>query len=228
MDATPSQRDRAPGGPHESRATGGGTPAPRPLRLFIALKLPPAWAEELANVQRRLDRAAPGFGRWVDPSLFHLTLVFLGDQPESALPTIGRAIGAAASAASPFQLAPGRSGSFARGRELAVVWMSVEPRPGHALTTLRGRLVAALEQSGLSYAPTPFSPHITLARARRDANPEQHSAMARAVGNASWDVPPEPFICRDVVLMRSDLRPGGPNYTPLVRRPLGSEPPSAA
>jgi len=196
------------------------------LRLFIALELPAAWIDGLGAVQRGLERAAPGFGRWVDPSLFHLTVVFLGVQSETTLPSIEGAIETATADGASFQLAAGRLGSLARGRELSVVWMSVEPHPPHALTILRGRQAAVLDQSGVSYASTPFSPHITLARARRDANAEQHNAMARALSNASWDSPPEPFVCHEVVLVRSELRPGGPVYTPLARRSLGSDPPS--
>src|SRR5258708_187337 len=66
------------------------TPALRPtgacsVRLFFALPLPKGAAAEVASVQARMRDAAGPAARlaWALPDQLHLTLSFLGEQPEA-------------------------------------------------------------------------------------------------------------------------------------------------
>jgi len=200
------------------------TPADR-LRLFIALELPPAWRSELGEQSRRLESAVPGFTRWVQPDLMHLTLVFLGAQPASIVPAIESAMDEAAAATSGFSIATSAPGSFGSPRALRVVWVGVQATPRGALDALHGRLVASLEQAGVTFEPSAFRPHLTLGRARRDESAARSQLMHRAVQGAGGG-PSSPlnklgeFDCEEITLVRSDLRPTGPIYTPLRRAPF--------
>ncbi len=190
------------------------------LRLFTAVEVPSPWRDALKEQARRLESAAPGFGRWVDPALMHITLVFLGAQPESQLPTIKDAMHESAATTAPFEVGPGRFGVFGSLRSVRVVWAGVEDHPKGALASLHDRLADSLRRGGVAFDATPFRTHITLARARRDATPAGSELMHHAVVNRRWEPTPEAFDCQSIALIRSDLRPSGPIYTPLHHESL--------
>ena len=185
------------------------------LRLFTAVEVPGPWTDSLREQSRRLESAAPGFGRWVDPGLMHVTLDFLGSQPESQLPAIQEAMHDAAAAIVPFEVRPGRFGFFGSARAVRVVWAGVDDDPKGALVSLHSSLADSLQRAGVAFDATPFRSHITLARARRDATPADSELMHHAVANRRWEPAPEPVDCESIALVRSDLRPSGPVYTPL-------------
>ncbi len=201
-------------------------PEARSLRLFVAVELPEPWREALRRETEALRSVAPGFGRWVDPSLLHVTLVFLGYQLADRLAALTSAMDAAAAASSAFTITPGMPGWFGGRGVVRVVWAGIEDRPHGALGKLRDAVAAELRHAGVSFDERPFAPHVTLARARRDAGPADSAAMQRALtGRSSWGshlaATDGIAQCREIVLMRSDLRPTGPIYTPLHRSPLG-------
>lgn len=192
------------------------------MRLFVAIELPEEWHNALAREEQALEAAAPGYCRWVDPRLMHVTLAFLGWQPAVAWPTIERAVEAAAAAAPTLTLSLDRLGSFGGRRSLRVVWLGVKDAPAGALAAFRAGVVAALQEGGIELEAEPFRAHITLARARREATAGQSEAMYLALGSR-----PAPRVqlhqCAEVTLMRSDLRPTGAVYTPLFRTRLGGD-----
>jgi 2'-5' RNA ligase len=198
-------------------------PDPEALRLFIALELPPEWKSVLQEEQRRLETAAPGFGRWVAPDLMHLTLLFLGNQEPSQVGAVEMAMDAAASAASRFELHLTELGSFGSPRSLRVVWAGVRDAPAGSLSGLQEGVVAATRAQGIQFDQDRFAPHVTLARARRDSTPAQAEAMSRALAaRADWGrsgraSEAEPYPCRQIALVHSDLRASGPLYTTIHR-----------
>lgn len=200
-------------------------PGTRNLRLFVAVELPEAWRAWLAREAGALDAATPGFGRWVEPSLMHITLVFLGGQPAEMLAAIERAVEGAAEAGRPFKLRPGRLGSFGGPRSVRVIWAGAEEAPRGTLTALHGELTRRLDAERVPFEPTPLRPHITLGRARRDATSAQSEVIYRAL-RARNDVPAAHASvqwaeCSEIVLTRSDLHPTGPIYTSVLRAGLG-------
>lgn len=212
-----------------SHAANNGSPDPdKALRLFAAIELPSAWREALAREARALAQAAPGYGRWVDPDLLHLTLVFLGWQPEERVATVERALADAACRTPQVTMRPGRLGAFGGRRAPRVIWAGIEDEPRSGLGRVRHALVEALRASGLTFDETPFHPHVTLARARRDAGPTDFAAILRALeardrwGQELARQGAERAVCREVVLFRSDLRRTGPIYTPLFRAHLAA------
>src|SRR2546423_11395136 len=62
----------------------------------------------------------------------------------------------------------------------------------------------------------PFKPHLTVARIRTP-----HGARELATAHRSTSFEPQNFSVSELILMRSELGPGGSRYTPLSRYPLG-------
>ena len=190
------------------------------MRLFVAVELPAAWRGYLAEVQQDLERVAPGAMRWVHQEILHLTLVFLGDQPPSALGGIQSSIEAAAGATSPFRLELGQFGTFTRDEAVTVAWAGIEDSSAR-LQPLHQALTERLVAAGVALAPARFRPHVTLGRARGTERIAPQRLQA-AVQSLPQRRRPASFPVRQVVLFRSQLFPSGPLYTALSEHPLGS------
>jgi 2'-5' RNA ligase len=181
------------------------------MRLFFAIQLP-------ADVQKKLGelRLAEGKDyRWVDPTLLHVTLAFLGQQPEERLEALERVGRTAAGASQSGVLRLGHAGSFGSRREPRVLWIGLDGDVP-ALLALQSRLDTELRGAGFELEDRPFSPHITLAR-RRDG--------ARSVGPPGWPPVHGPgssaFKMDLLTLVESRLSPRGPTYIPLLEFALG-------
>ena len=151
--------------------------------------------------------------RWVDYSLLHVTLAFLGEQPEarlSALETLG-AEAAAGSKASVLRL--GSAGHFGSARAPRVLWVDLAGDLT-ALTALQSRLASGLKRHGFPTEERPFRPHITLARRRESAHGGPPAGWPPEVEHATIPL-------RELTLMHSQLSSRGPAYTPVCRFPLG-------
>ena len=164
-------------------------------RLFLALWPDDAAREALLGVQARLSG-----GRPVPAANFHLTLAFLGQQPESLLP----ALRALPRRWSDFDclLEFDQLGYFRRPR---IAWVGMREIPA-PLLALRKEMLDALMEEGIALpgAQENFVPHVTLLR---DAEPPQQG-----------DIAPLMWRARSVVLAESMAQPGGSQY-----RILGGE-----
>jgi 2'-5' RNA ligase len=187
------------------------------LRLFIALEPPEPVRrrlEEMAAELRRLGGKGAREVRWVAPGNVHLTLQFLGNAPEERLEEVKAAVAAAAAGARPLHLEVRGAGGFPNARRPRVVWAGLagDVAPIGPLVKDLGARLAPL---GFPPEERPFSPHLTLGRARNGA-PGLAGALAalRDAQGASWRA-------TELVLFRSHLSPSGPRYEALLRAPLG-------
>ena len=195
-----------------------GDTAPKPLRLFVAVELPPdvrrAIILTIEGLQRTL--ATPSL-RWVRPEGIHVTLKFLGATPEARLPQIKQALARCAETAAPFDLTPLGVGSFG-GRNLRVVWIALGS-DGGALAGLAERVDASLEPLGFVRERRAFNGHLTLARVRDDATPADRARIHDAL--IRFEAPRFPtFRVGEFVLMQSILGQGGAHYQQLALFPL--------
>lgn len=185
------------------------------MRTFVAVELDAACRRALAEALGRLKSFAAGV-RWVQPDALHLTLKFIGDLPEADLPAAVECLGGAAAAAPPFTMTvSGLSGFPPRGAP-RVIHVGVQEESG-ALAALQRAVEDALEDRlGIAREGRPYVPHITFGRARDPRRCPPTEEICAAVAEQSFGrVEVDSFV-----LMRSDLKPGGPVYTPLHRFPL--------
>jgi RNA 2',3'-cyclic 3'-phosphodiesterase len=194
------------------------------LRLFVALEPPAPVRRQLKLLAAELRRAAGRAARdvrWVLPEQIHLTLQFLGNAPEERLADVQRAVAEAAALARPLSLLVRGAGGFPNARRPRVLWAGVEGEV-EALGGLARDLGARLARLGFPPEERPFSPHLTLGRAR-DGAPGLAGALAslqdRELG--SWRA-------GEVTLFRSHLSTAGARHEPLLRAPLGGAPSGAA
>lgn len=185
------------------------------MRLFLAVLLAEDIRDALAGVQARL-RSTGADVRWVEPRNFHLTVKFLGEQPETRLPEI-EAAGAEIAAATPaFRIALRGAGAFPKRGPLKTIWVGLSAG-GEAWGALARRAEPALATFGVAREGG-LVPHITLGRVIRRASAtagaEGMDALRAALtAEAATDCGGQP--ADRLTLVQSTLDPRGAVYTPL-------------
>ncbi|HEX5688992.1 MAG TPA: RNA 2',3'-cyclic phosphodiesterase, partial [Roseiflexaceae bacterium] len=179
-------------------------------RLFIAVEVGDEAKAELVGAQHRLQRFN-SLVKWVAPTMMHLTLHFLGETQAALIPQLCAALDTALVGQVKPRLRLDGAGAFPNLRRPSVVWAGVAGE----ITTL-GKMQAAigalLEDLRLPHETRPFRPHLTLARARRDAQPAQLAQLGTAIQELS-PLAPAPWLVDRVILFRSRLLPRGPEYS---------------
>jgi len=200
------------------------------IRTFIAVDIPPAPQAALAAAQEALQavRGARDAVKWVRPGIIHVTLQFLGDVPASRVEAVGDAVARACAGVPAFTLRLSEAGAYPNTRRPRVVWVGLGGKLD-VLAHLQNMVERELAELGFPPEERGFSPHLTLGRVRRDADPNAVRALGEAVAGLHIG-DSEPFLVEAVQVMRSDLRLEGPIYTPLrtaslVREPTGANDP---
>lgn len=158
-------------------------------------------------------RSRPGAPRWTPSSRWHLTLLFLGDVPATALAPLTDAVGPAVAGAPAMSLRLAGAGRFGSRRRPAVCWAGLAGDVPE-LTALAGRLAAAARGVGLPAADRPFAAHLTVGR-WRPGQPADGDLPERLAGYRGPDWP-----VTEVVFWRSHLGPD-PRYERLAGWPVG-------
>ena len=189
------------------------------IRAFVAVELSDGVRREVADVIHGLESARIRGLRTVSPEGLHLTLKFLGDVPESELPSIHSTISLAAGPHGPLLVEVGGFGAYPNESSPRVLWLGVEI--SEALLSLRTDLEDRLASLGFERDRREWSPHLTLGRARDRAS---KSDLRRAIRTLTA-MPPvsESMEVSSVSLVRSTLLPGGAAYRTLSSVTLRSE-----
>lgn len=185
-------------------------------RLFIAIPAPPAvrrWAAEVISTLR-----GPGEVRWVAPELLHLTLKFLGETPAGLVPKIAENLAEKANEFSRIVVELGRVGAFPNLRRPQTLWLGIEGQETGMLTALTAGIERALLPLGIPKEGKAFKPHLTIGRVK---GPRGLAELSRAlVREAERDAAQIEWWVEEFTLVRSVLRPAGPEYTSLYHFPL--------
>lgn len=180
------------------------------LRLFVGIDVGPVWTEHLSATADRLAETIRSGGRWVHPELYHVTVLFLGNQPSDAVQEIAEALTAACAAFQPFRLHLREVVRFGRHEHGALV--AAVDDPTGQLQRLRSRLDDELRREHISFDARGLVPHVTLVRPKRSAGPLPAPQVdLHAVS---------PLDVAEINLVRSDLLPSGPRYQSIARAPL--------
>ena len=132
-------------------------------RLFIAVELTPAarrYTEESLSI---FKEGLPSGVRWVRPEGVHLTLKFLGNVSNDAIPTIESGMRRAAEGICPFTVRVQGAGCFPSSRRPRVLWLGLQGEL-ESLLTAQSRLEDSLEVLGVDRESRRFRPHLTLGR----------------------------------------------------------------
>lgn len=172
-------------------------------RLFFALWPDAAASDALTMLAKEV--ATESGGRATPPGNVHLTLAFLGDQPEKVASELRDA--AAQISVPRFDLVFDRVETW---RKNAIAWAGVQDVPV-PLAELHQAIARSLPASGLEPDARPFAVHVTLAR-------RIETAVRRSLA------PPLVWRVTAFALVASELSTAGARYRVLSRWPLMANP----
>jgi 2'-5' RNA ligase len=186
------------------------------IRTFIAVDLGKPIRDRIVALQENLAHTGTEV-KWVEPENLHVTLLFLGEVDERALPPVCKVVAECAQEQNPFLLSVETAGCFPNMRRPRILWVGVGEGT-QPLCALHDALEPPLMDLGCyRREERKYSPHITLGRVKSDRPTENLStALAR---KADWKG--GEITVRELLIMSSELTPKGPNYTVLSRARLG-------
>ncbi|MBC7188086.1 MAG: RNA 2',3'-cyclic phosphodiesterase [Calditrichaeota bacterium] len=185
------------------------------IRTFIAIDIPAAQKEQIAQLQATLRRVG-GRISWTRPEGIHLTLKFLGDVDQAQIPAVAEAVARASRQVAPFEVSIAGVGAFPNFRQPRVLWVGIEEPTGR-LKTLARAIEEELRPLGFPPEGRDFSPHLTLGRVK---DPRGVESVVRALQQANFAA--GTFVAHEVRVMKSDLKPTGAEYTALHHIALSS------
>ncbi len=182
------------------------------IRAFLAIQPADDVLRALKDLQRELGDVGADV-RWVSPDAMHLTVQFLGDVREQEIPEIERGLREQFASVEPFDLECRGLGVFPNWKRPRVVWIGLH---GDGLNAVAESAETVLSPLGFPPEEREFSPHITIGRIRSARGWESLGRALkehgeRSIGTSRID---------HATLYRSQLRPDGAVYTPLLTLPF--------
>jgi 2'-5' RNA ligase len=189
------------------------------VRLFLALDIPDDIRERIARFIEGVSGFAPD-ARWAKPESLHVTLKFIGEQPDAAVKQIKQALSTIAS--SPPEIHFCGYGFFPTAKSARVFWIGMEAAP--QLAALATAIDDKMPALGIPKEDRAFSPHLTLARGagasgspRRDKKDIPNRTFHRLQEKLAALPAPDfgSMTPRSFFLFQSQLSPKGSKYTKL-------------
>jgi 2'-5' RNA ligase len=176
------------------------------LRCFIAIDLTVPIKNKLGELIDTLKKHTSDI-KWVMSENLHLTLKFLGNTPEERIPEISGSLLSIISSYKPFYIKIYGTGVFPNKKTPRVIWAGVQD--AEILRNLKRDIEKSMSAFGYEEENKEFTPHLTLGRVR------SHKGMISIMNELSK------FEGRDfgtiyvngILLMKSELKPKGPEYT---------------
>lgn len=189
------------------------------MRLFVALDID----DEIRGRIARFVEGVRGFApeaRWVSAESLHVTLKFIGEQPEQALNAIQGALAGVRAAAVDLNFRG--CGFFPNTKSARVFWIGIQG--GKALAGLASSVDYALEAVGIVREAHAYTPHLTLARGgggsgapRWRKSDRANSQFARLQERlASLTAEFGRMTAREFFLYQSELSPKGSRYSKIA------------
>lgn len=185
------------------------------MRAFLSINLSQELHQSIEEAQRRLEGDALGI-RWTRADHCHLTLKFFGEISEATAQTLASLLVPVGSHYDPFVLELGGIGQFPPHGPLSILWMGVM-RGESVLRAIEREIHQTLIDAKIPFDKKPFSPHLTIARARKGEKAFLHNA--KTYRDLKFGMVPVDHFC----LMESVLQPSGPIYTVRKRFDLGTQ-----
>jgi 2'-5' RNA ligase len=186
------------------------------MRLFLAVEFDHRLRRALREATAPLRAVVPEAG-WVAEERLHLTLKFLGEQPETLVPQLTATMGQIAARHWPVPMRLRGVGAFPNLRRPHVIWVGIEPTP--KLELLQHDVEEGCAALGVEVEGKPFRPHLTIGRLRGTEDRGSVRELARVAREIRFRAD---SVVSAIDLVQSTLTPAGPRYERLAQAPLRS------
>jgi 2'-5' RNA ligase len=187
----------------------GDAAGSRTTRAFLCFEIPDPVRAAVERLQRDWRGRFPS-SRWVRVASQHLTAKFLGDCTDEMLKCLGDQLRGRLTGHDGVRFELAGTGFFPNPRRPRVAWIG---GTAAAVEPVIEAVEKAAARCGFEASRKPWTLHLTQARLKQ---PWPRSAVA-AFLRAGESLRLEPFVCSELVLMASELQPGGAVYTALER-----------
>jgi len=188
------------------------------IRSFLAFEQPEEVRATLVEISDALRKTRLDV-RWVKPANIHLTVHFLGNTRSEDLQAIAEPVQSLCLTYDPFHVSLSGVGCFPHTRNPRVLWVGLGGDVAR-MAQFRDALQTLLRPFGFQEEKRPFRAHLTLGRFRGGRSPrgELEEVLENFRGLSSP-------VCtlKDLVLFKSELRPGGSIYTKMNSWPLAGD-----
>ncbi|TDD28650.1 RNA 2',3'-cyclic phosphodiesterase [Kribbella turkmenica] len=155
------------------------------MRLFVAVVPPIDVVEDLSDfVQPRREHRDDDI-RWAADEHWHITLAFLGEVSEWKTDELGERLERAAKRQQPFELQLRGAGAFPGVPDARVLYAGVRDDT-ESLKHLAMTTRAAANRAGVTVEGRKFTPHVTLARLRRQMDVTKWVRIFDTYDGPSW------------------------------------------
>lgn len=185
------------------------------IRSFLAFELPSEIKNMIVRVSGELRKSDLDV-RWVKVDNIHLTVVFMGNKKTEDIEAIGDEAQKVCLKYGIFDISLKGMGFFPNSRNPRILWLGLHGDLDR-MSYFRDALQKHLKPFGIKEEKRRFKPHLTLGRFRK----------AKKMGSRLDDLvlkykdltsPSCPL--KELILFKSDLKPGGAEYTKLEAWPL--------
>jgi RNA 2',3'-cyclic 3'-phosphodiesterase len=190
------------------------------MRLFVALDIEDAIRERIEKFVEGVRGFAPE-ARWARAESLHVTLKFIGEQPEEGLDAMKAALEGVRS--EPMSLEFCGYGFFPNPKSARVFWVGIAG--GEPLARLARGVDETIGNLGIEYEKHAYTPHLTLARAAGGSGTPHRRKEDRAnlqFARLQEKLPAltaefGTMTAREFFLYQSQLSPKGSRYSKLAR-----------
>ena len=185
------------------------------IRSFLAFELPLEVEAVVTRVSDELKQSSLD-AKWVKPGNIHLTVVFMGDIETDEIPAIKEEVGKVCLTYGAFDISLKGLCCFPHTRKPRVIWVGLDGDL-ERMSLFRDALQERIIPFGIKEEKRRFKPHLTLGRFRK---PKRTSSEELELLSRYGDVTSSAHSLTELVLFRSELKPGGARYTRLGVWPL--------
>jgi 2'-5' RNA ligase len=186
------------------------------MRYFIAIDMTENIKDAIAGVIEKCGLNSKGI-KWVSAENVHLTLKFLGDVKEDLIPEIEKGLASICMRHDVFNINIRGAGAFPNFKYPNILWMGIDE--SEELKRLYEDIEESMSELGFEKEDRKFSPHLTIGRVkdRKGIEPvikELYTFKDTFFGSIE---------VKEVLLMRSVLKPTGAEYSKIAGFKLSSK-----
>ena len=188
------------------------------MRTFIAIDFSPEIIRKITEIINYFRSQTPDKAiKWVAPENLHLTVKFLGEVPDNKIEDIKEFIKKSLADKHTFQIEVKGLGMYPNATKPRVIWLGI--KGSEPIVEIYKILDSELQKANVQPDKRGFSPHLTIARIRRNTDSKVVQEIGKTLSKFKVDSLGS-CIIDHIVLYKSVLTPKGPIYTSLLSTPL--------
>ncbi|CAN5226408.1 RNA 2',3'-cyclic phosphodiesterase [soil metagenome] len=184
-------------------------------RTFLAIDINKPVRASVTKVQEDLAELGADV-KWVEPANLHLTMLFLGEVDDRDLVAICRAATKVAADIKQFSMVLEGVGAFPNTRRPRTLWVGVNEGKDSVIALHKALENALFDLGCYRREARAFAPHLTLGRVNSARNEE---SLVTAISENADRICGETNVS-EVLVMGSELKSSGPEYTVIGRAKL--------